>query len=124
MFGSSKLKSINEARYLYLKSKHKPKEAAKPLDCLKNVDLCLFPPCKRVLIEQIKISWYITKLYKNGAVADPLANYIRLDCGFDLIDDYVHINGLAVNKFLKVQKMVTIQSWNIVIMNMLKRKMK
>ena len=91
MFGSSKLKSINEARYLYLKSKHKPKEAAKLLDCLKNVDLCLFPPCKRVLIEQTKISWYITKLYKNAAVADPLANYIRLDCGFDLIDDYVHV---------------------------------
>ena len=91
MFGSTKLTSTNEARYLYLKSKHKPKEAAKPLDFLKNVDLCLFPPCKRVLIEQIKISWYVTKLYKNAAVADPLANYIRLDCEFDLIDDYVHV---------------------------------
>ena len=54
MFGYSKLASINEARYLHFKSKCKPKEAAKPLDCLKNVDLCLFRPCKRVLMKKIE----------------------------------------------------------------------
>ena len=86
MFGYSKLTSINEARYLHSKSKCKPKEAAKPFDCFKNVDLCLFPPCKQVLMQQIKISWLyksyikvIVKLYKNAAVADPLANYTLLD---------------------------------------------
>ena len=86
MFGYSKLTSINEARYLHSKSKCKPKEAAKPFDCFKNVDLCLFPPCKQVLMQQIKISWLyksyikvIAKLYKNAAVADPLANYTLLD---------------------------------------------
>ena len=86
MFGYSKLTSINEARYLHSKSKCKPKEAAKPFDCFKNVDLCLFPPCKQVLMQQIKISWLyksyikvIAKLYKNAAVADPLATYTLLD---------------------------------------------
>ena len=86
MFGYSKLTSINEARYLHSKSKCKPKEATKPFDCFKNVDLCLFPPCKQVLMQQIKISWLyksyikvIVKLYKNAAVADPLANYTLLD---------------------------------------------
>ena len=33
-------------------------------------------------------------------------------------------NGLTVKKFLKAQKMTTIQPLNIVVMNMLKRKMK
>ena len=59
MFGYSKLTSINEARYLHFKSKCKPKEAPKPLDCLKNVDPCLFPSCKQVLMQQIKRSWFI-----------------------------------------------------------------
>ena len=89
MFGYSKVISINEARYLHFKSKYKPKEAAKPLDCLKNIDLCLFPSCKWVLMEQIKRSWYIAKLYKNAVVADPLANYALLNYGFELIVGYV-----------------------------------
>ena len=87
----SKLTSVNEARYLDFKSKCKPKEAAKPLDCLKTVDLCLFPPCKRVLMEQIKISLCIAKLYKNDAVTDPLANYTLRDYGFEFIDSYVYV---------------------------------
>ena len=54
MFGYSKLTAVNEAQYLHFKSKCKPKEAAKLLDCFKNVDPCLFPPCKQVLMQQIK----------------------------------------------------------------------
>ena len=88
MFGYSKLTSINEARYLHFKSKCKLKEEAKPLDCLKNVDQYLFPPCKQVLIKR---SWYIAKLYKNAAAADPLANHTLLDYGFELIDCYVNV---------------------------------
>ena len=38
MIGCSKLITINEAKHLHFKSKYKPKEAANPLDCLKNVD--------------------------------------------------------------------------------------
>ena len=91
IFGYSKIKSINEARYLHFKSMCKPKAAAKPLDCLKNVDPCFLPPCKHVLMQQIKRSWFIAKLYKNAAVADPLVNYILLDYGFELIDNYVHV---------------------------------
>ena len=54
MFGYNKLTSINEARYVHFKSKCKPNEVAKPLCGLKNVDPCLFPPCKQVLMQQIK----------------------------------------------------------------------
>ena len=33
IFGYNKIISVNEARYLHFKSKCKPKEEAKPLDC-------------------------------------------------------------------------------------------
>ena len=88
MFGYIKLSSINEARYVHFKSKYKPKEAAKPpLCCLKNVDLCLFPPCKRVLMGKIKRSW-CSEVVQKCCWADPLANYTLLDYGFELTDGY------------------------------------
>ena len=96
--GYRELTSRNKARYLHFKSKCKPKEAAKPLDFLKNVDPCLFPLCKQVLMQQIKRSWFIAKLYKNAAVADPLANYTLLDYGFELIDNYVHVKWFDVEQ--------------------------
>ena len=42
-------------------------------------------------MEEIKRSWYIAKLYKNVAVADPLSNYTVIDYGFELIDGCVHV---------------------------------
>ena len=42
-------------------------------------------------MQQIKRSWFIAKLYKNAAVADPLANNTLLDYAFELIDNYVHV---------------------------------
>ena len=108
MFGYSKLTSIKEGRYLHIKSKCKPKEAAEPLDCLKNVDPCLFRLCKQVLMQQIKISLFIAKLYKNSAVADLLAKYT-----LNWLTVIYVLNGLMVNKFLTAQKMTTIESWNI-----------
>ena len=49
MIDYSKLTSINEARYLHFMSTWKPKEAPKPLDCLNNLESCLFPPTKWVM---------------------------------------------------------------------------
>ena len=59
------------------------KEAAKPLECLKNVDPYLFPSCQQVLMQQIKRSWFIARLYKNAAVADPLATILYLNMGLN-----------------------------------------
>ena len=42
-------------------------------------------------MQQIKRSWFIAKLYKNAAVAAPLANNTLLDYAFELIDNYVHV---------------------------------
>ena len=99
--GYRELTSRNKARYLHFKSKCKPKEAAKPLECLKNVDPCLFPLCKQVLIQQIKRSWFIAKLCKNAAVADPLANNTLLDYGLNCLTIMYMLNGLTMNKYLK-----------------------
>ena len=72
LFGYPKIHSINEARYLYFQMKCKPKESEKPLDCIKSVDPSMFPPCRSVLLQQIKRAWLISKLYKNAIVAEPL----------------------------------------------------
>ena len=91
MFGYHKLNSINEARLIHFKSKCKPKETAKPLDSLKNVDPSSFPPCKAVLLQQIRRAWFTARLYKNASSADPSADFSVLDYGFELIDGYIHV---------------------------------
>ena len=99
LFGYKKLKSIDEARYLHFKNKSKPKESRKPLDFLKHVDPSLFPPCRTVLVEQIKRTWFITRLYKYATDAEPLAHYTLLDYGYQLQDGRIHIKwfeGLQV----------------------------
>ena len=116
MFSYSNLTSVNETRYLHFKSKCKPKEAVKPLYCLKNVDW----PCKRVVMRQLKRSWYISKLYKNAAVADPLANYTLRDYGFELIDGYKHVEWfepfflyvVLELRYLALQLNYTVWFWN------------
>ena len=42
-------------------------------------------------MEQTKRSWYITKFYKNAAVADPLVKYTLTGYGFERIDSYVNV---------------------------------
>ena len=42
-------------------------------------------------MEQIKRSWYVTKFYKNAAVADPLFKYTLPDYRFEWIDSYVNV---------------------------------
>ena len=91
LFGYPKLKHINEARYLYFQAKCKPKSTEKPLDCIKSVDPSLFPPCRSVLIQQIKRAWLISKLYKNAIVAEPLQGVSALDYGYELVDGSIHI---------------------------------
>ena len=91
MFGYHKLKSINEARLIHFKSKCKPKETAKPLDSLKNVDPSSFPPCKAVLLQQIRRAWYTARLYKNASSEDSSTDFSVLDYGFELIDGYIHV---------------------------------
>ena len=91
LYGYGKMTSIDEARFLHFKNKCKPKEESKPLDSIKNVDPCSFPPCKKVLMEQIKRSWFVSRLYKYATEAAPLADYTLLDFGYILVDNRVQV---------------------------------
>ena len=92
LFGYPKLDDINEARYLYFRTKCKPKSTEKPLDCIKSVDpSIMFPPCRSVLLQQIRRAWLVSRLYKNATVAEPLEGVSPLDFGYELIDGSMHI---------------------------------
>ena len=91
MFGHTKLNSIDEARYAYFKDKCKPKASSKPSGSLKYVDPSLFPPCSSVLLQQIRRSWFIAKLYKNATVVDPLVGCTPLDYSFELGNGVIQI---------------------------------
>ena len=91
MFGYGKLKSINEARFAYFQIKCKPKSSEKPLDCIKSVDPSMFPPCRSVLEQQIKCGWFVTKLYKNSTVSEPLQGICVLDHGYYLVDGRIQV---------------------------------
>ena len=62
MYGHKNCVDINKAGYLHFCTKYKPSLNAKPLDAIKSIEPSLFPPCKVVLIEQIKRAFYICKL--------------------------------------------------------------
>ena len=71
MYGYKKQTSIHQVLELVFEAKCKPKQKGQPLDCIKNIDPKFFPPCRRVLLEQIKRAWYITRLYKTATTAYP-----------------------------------------------------
>ena len=91
LFGYPKIENINEARYLYFQAKCKPKSTEKPPDCIKSVDPSMFPPCRSVLIQQIRRAWLVSKLYKNATMAEPLEGVSALDFGYELVDGTIHI---------------------------------
>ena len=62
----------------------KPKKSEKPLDSIKSVDPKSFPPCRRVLIEQIKRAWFVAKLYKMATQAYPAEAFAEIDYGWKL----------------------------------------
>ena len=79
MYGHVKQTDINEVTKLHFEEKTKPKPSQRPLDCTKSVEPTTFPPCKRVLLEHIKRSWFIAKLYKSSSEAYPLQNITPID---------------------------------------------
>ena len=60
----------------------------------KNIDPTKFPPCKKVLEEQIKRAWYIANVYKSAGEAYPAFEYTPIDCGWKLSEssEYLEIN--------------------------------
>ena len=88
MYGYKKQTSIHQVLALVFEAKCKPKQKGQPLDCIKNIDPKTFPPCRRVLLEQIKRAWYIIRLYKTATTAYPAQQLAEIDYGWKLSDDH------------------------------------
>ena len=87
MYDYKKQTSIHQVLPIVFGAKCKPKQKGQPLDSIKNIDPKTFPPCRRVLLEQIKRAWYISRLYKTATTAYPAEQQAEIDYGWKLSDD-------------------------------------
>ena len=74
--------------------KTKPRANQRPLECIKSVDPIKFPPCKKVVEQQIRRAWYVSKLYKTATEAYPVNEFTPIDFGWKLSEcgDYLEMN--------------------------------
>ena len=87
MYGYKKQTSIHQVLPLVFEAKCKPKQKGQSLDSIKNIDPKTFPPCHRVLLEQRKRAWYISRLYKTATTAYPAEQLAEIDYEWKLSDD-------------------------------------
>ena len=71
LYGYTKQADIHKVIKTHFENKTKPKPSMKPSQCIKSKELTTFPPCKDVLIQQIKRSWFMTKFYKSASLPHP-----------------------------------------------------
>ena len=77
------------------------KLSKKPLECIKPPT---FPECRDVLIQQIKRSWFIAKLYKSASLPYPTEDLTPIDFGWILDGKFLAIKwfeGLQVPQELQ-----------------------
>ena len=58
---------------------------------MKGIEPTFFPSCKDVLIQHIKRSWFILKLYKMAAQPFPLEGLTPLDYGWTLSTNFLTV---------------------------------
>ena len=68
----------------HFESKTKPKPSKKPFECIKSIESTKFPPCRDVLIQRIKRSWFIPKLCKSASLPHPIEDLTPIDFGWIL----------------------------------------
>ena len=68
LYGYTKQADIHKVIKTHFESKTKPKPSKKPLECIKSIEPTTFLPCRDALIQQIKKSWFIIKLYKSASL--------------------------------------------------------
>ena len=74
--------------------KAKPKAKKGPLDSVKSVDPIRFPPCQKVLEQQIKRVWFVSRLHQTATEAYLVNEYTPIDFGWKLSEcgEYLQIN--------------------------------
>ena len=68
LYGYTNQGDIHEVIKTHFKSKTKSKSSKKPLECIKSIEPTTSPPRRDVTIQQIKRSWFISKLYKSALI--------------------------------------------------------
>ena len=81
MYGYKKQTSIHQVLPLVFQAKCKPKQKRQPLHSVKNIDPKTFPSSRRVLLEQIKRAWYISRLYKATTTVYPAEQLAEIHYG-------------------------------------------
>ena len=84
MYHYKRQTDIDFVRYIMFEAKSKPNGAKRPLDGIKCIDPSTFPPCKKVLEQQIKRAWYIAKLYRTSTQQYPCEEHTPIDYGWKL----------------------------------------
>ena len=79
--GYTKQADIREVIKTHFESKTKLKPSKTSLECIKSIEPTTFPPCRDVLIQQIKRNWVITKLYKSASLPHPTEDRTPIDFG-------------------------------------------
>ena len=84
LYGHTKQPDIHKVIKTHFESKTKPKPNKKPLECIKSIEPTTFPPCRDVLIQQRKRSWFIAKLYESTSLPHPTEDLTLIDFGWIL----------------------------------------
>ena len=92
MYGYKNLANINEVRYRMFEAKSKPSSSKRPLDGLKSIESTSFPPCQKVLLQQIKRAWYLAKLYRSASEQYPCLDISPIFFGWKLFDGQLEIH--------------------------------
>ena len=104
LYGYTKQVDNHEVIKTNFESKTKPKPSKKRLGCIKSIEPTTFPPCRDVLIQLIKKSWFIAKLYKSASLPHPTEDLTPIGFGFILDGKFLAIKwfeGLQVRQELE-----------------------
>ena len=72
LYGKPKLSKLSEARYALFRMKYAPTKYSDPLEKIKGADSSTLPPSPPVLIEKLKHTNYVTYLWRNAHLQDPV----------------------------------------------------
>ena len=83
-YGKENLEKIDVRTEIFME-KYKPKTNGDKMSCAKKLDVSMMPPCERVLLNKIRRTKFVAKLWMSSIEASP-PNDSPLDFGWKLVD--------------------------------------
>uniref|UniRef100_UPI00358E4927 uncharacterized protein isoform X4 n=1 Tax=Myxine glutinosa TaxID=7769 RepID=UPI00358E4927 len=87
MYGQSKTRDVNEARYNKLMQMTGKVDQENPLVNIKRIDCALLPPSRRTLDMKIRRTQYVTALWTHAGTASPGDGLSPTDYGWSVNDN-------------------------------------